>query len=68
MGMSTAQQIGSANRTHVAKGLGLDRVYVSQVLNGRREPSLSVAAALAKKMGVSLDELYRYLQRQALSN
>lgn len=68
VGMSTAQQIQSANRTHLAKELGLCRYHVVKVLNGKAEPSLSVAAALARKLGISLDELYRHIQKSALVN
>ncbi len=63
--MSIAQQIQSANRTHLARQLGLSRVHVVQVLNGKQQPSLSVAAAIAKRLGVSLDALHDHIQRTA---
>jgi len=60
-GMSLAlvqSKVAAANRTHVARAVGLDRAYVGQVLNGKREPSFPVAAKLARELGITLDELY----------
>ena len=37
------------------------RSYVWHILNGERNPSLEAAAVLAGALGVSLDELYRYI-------
>lgn len=48
-----------ANRTHVARGVGLTREYVSCVLSGKKEPSFPTAAKLAEEIGITLDELYQ---------
>jgi|HubBroStandDraft_1064217.scaffolds.fasta_scaffold219659_3 transcriptional regulator with XRE-family HTH domain len=53
-------KIAQVNRSKVAKELGLDRSYVSQVLGGKRVQGLGldVAAGIAKQVGVSLDEFH----------
>lgn len=55
------QKVAAANRTRLARELGLDRSYVSQVLAGRRMPGLDVAAGIAKEVGVSIDALHGWL-------
>jgi transcriptional regulator with XRE-family HTH domain len=57
------QKVAQVNRTRLAKELGLDRSYVSQVLAGRRMPGLDVAAGIARGMGVSIDALHGWLTR-----
>lgn len=52
-------KIDSLNRTHVARGVGVTREHVSQILSGKKEPSFPVAAKLAREIGISLDDLYR---------
>lgn len=55
------QLMRKVNRSELARELNLDRSHVSLVLNGKRMPSLGVAAGMAKRMGVTLDELHWYL-------
>jgi transcriptional regulator with XRE-family HTH domain len=56
--------VAQLNRSRVAKELGLDRSYVSQVLGGKRAGckglGLDVAAGIAKQAGVSLDEFHEW--------
>lgn len=52
-------KVAAANRTHVAREVGLTRNYVSLVLSGKREPSFLIAAKLARGLGITLDELYK---------
>ncbi len=54
-------RITQANRSQLARDLGLDRSYVSNVLSRRRVPSLDTAAGIAKMLGVSIDDLHGYL-------
>lgn len=48
-----------ANRTHVAREVGVTRKHVSEVLGGKKEPSFPLAAKLAEEIGITLDELYQ---------
>jgi len=43
--------------TEVANAAGLNKGYVSRVLRGHCDPSLSTLRALAAAMGVGLDKL-----------
>jgi transcriptional regulator with XRE-family HTH domain len=52
-------KVDAANRTHVAREVGVTREHVSQILSGKKEPSFPVAAKLAKGLGITLDEFYR---------
>lgn len=52
-------KVDRANRTHVAREVGVTREHVSQILSGKKEPSFPVAAKLAKSVGITMDELYR---------
>lgn len=45
------------NQVKAARELGLTQSQVSDYLSGKSEPYLSTAAAVAKRLGVSLDEL-----------
>lgn len=61
--MSTAnvqQRVAESNRSRIADSTGLNRGYVSQVLNGKREPGIGVAKLLAKDLGLTLDEFYSW--------
>lgn len=62
------RRVGMANRTQIARELGLDRSYVSQVLGRKREPGLGVARGLAKQLGVGLEEFDAWLQEKELVN
>lgn len=69
--MTTTQDVGQlvedVNRTHLARQLGLTRVYVSQVLSGKKSPSLSVTVAIAEKLGVTLDDFTEFLQNASVN-
>ncbi len=45
------------NQVKAANELGLTQSQVSDYLSGRSEPYLSTAVSVAKKLGVSLDDL-----------
>lgn len=45
------------NQAKAASELGLTQSQISDYLSGKSEPYLSTAMAVAKKLGVSLDEL-----------
>ncbi len=55
------KKVALVNRSVIARSLGLDRSYVSQVLCRKRMPGLDVAAGIAKEVGVSLDQLHRWM-------
>ena len=51
-----------------ARECGVSPAYISQILNGKRTPSLPLAAKIAAHMGVRIDTLYkRIVARQAQS-
>jgi transcriptional regulator with XRE-family HTH domain len=66
-GNQVERKIDAANRSQLARELGVRREHVSQVLSGRSVPSLAVAAGIAKGIGVSLDELWGYLQTASVN-
>jgi transcriptional regulator with XRE-family HTH domain len=45
------------NQVKAANELGLTQSQVSDYLSGKSEPYLSTAAAVARRLGISLDEL-----------
>jgi transcriptional regulator with XRE-family HTH domain len=45
------------NQVKAASELGLTQSQVSDYLSGKSEPYLSTAAAVARRLGISLDEL-----------
>jgi len=51
------------SQEELAHEAGLHRTYISLLERGLRNPSLLVMAALAKALGVELDELVRDLRR-----
>jgi transcriptional regulator with XRE-family HTH domain len=60
MSLSVVQsKVAAANRTHVAREVGLSRNHVSLVLSGKKEPGFVTAAKLAEKLGITLDQFYR---------
>lgn len=46
-------------QTEIAKILGVDRSFVSNIENGKNNPTLSTIANLAKALKVSVDELFK---------
>ena len=68
--MATAtveRKVEAANRTELAKALGLSRTYVSQVLGGQRDPALSVARRVAKEIGLTVEDFAGYLESKAVN-
>ena len=61
------RMIHTANRSELARRIGVTRPHVSQVLSGKSVPSLDVAAGLAKGIGVTLDQLWDYLQTASVN-
>ncbi len=45
------------NQTRAASELGVTQSQISDYLSGKSEPYLSTAVAVAKRLGISLDEL-----------
>lgn len=43
----------------IAKLLGVDRSFISNIENGKNNPTLSTITNLAKALGVSTDELLK---------
>jgi DNA-binding XRE family transcriptional regulator len=48
-------------QSELARALDLHPSHVCLIFAGKRKPSLDVAAGLAKRLRVSLDDLYAYL-------
>lgn len=46
-------------QVEIAKTLGVDRSFVSNIENGKTNPTLSTITSLAKALGVSANELLR---------
>jgi transcriptional regulator with XRE-family HTH domain len=46
-------------QTSIAKALGVDRSFVSNIENGKTNPTLSTITSLAKALGVSTKELLK---------
>jgi len=46
-------------QTEIAKILGVDRSFVSNIENGKNNPTLSTITNLAKALKVSVDELFK---------
>lgn len=67
MVQETTRKIENANRSQLARELRVTRPYVSQVLSGKSVPSLAVAAGIAKRVGVTLDELWDHLQTASVN-
>lgn len=51
-----------ARRAKLPDGRSISYAYVSQCLNGVRRPSIDVAAAMARALGLTMDEFYRRLR------
>jgi len=43
----------------IARALGVDRGYISNIENGKRNPTLATIQKLANALGVSADELLK---------
>ena len=43
----------------IARTLGVDRGYISNIENGKKNPTLATIDKLAKVLGVSADELLK---------
>lgn len=46
-------------QTELAKTLGVDKSFVSNIENGKTNPTLSTLTSLAKALGVQTDHLLR---------
>lgn len=46
-------------QVEIAKTLGVNRSFVSNIENGKTNPTLSTITSLAKALGVSADELLK---------
>ena len=52
---------GRNRQSELARELGFSPSHVCLIFSGKRVPSLPVAAAMASKLKVTIDELYVYL-------
>ena len=52
-----AREARGASQVIVAEAAGISQGYLSQLEQDEREPALSIAARLARVLGLSLDEL-----------
>lgn len=43
----------------IVRSLGMDRAFISNIENGKTNPTLATIAKLAKAIGVSVDELLK---------
>lgn len=43
----------------IVRSLGMDRAFISNIENGKTNPTLATIAKLAKAVGVSIDELLK---------
>lgn len=43
----------------IVRSLGMDRAFISNIENGKTNPTLATIAKLAKALGVSTDELLK---------
>ena len=67
MSVVVEKKIDGVNRTVLARGLGLTRSYVSQVLSGKREPGLGVAIKMARGLGLTVEQLGEYLEKKSMT-
>lgn len=49
----------NVTQVEVARVLGVDRSFVSNIENGKNNPTLSTIANLAKALNVPVDELFK---------
>jgi len=49
----------SISQSDIANSLGVSRGFISNIENGKTNPTLATIARLAKAVGVSVDELLR---------
>lgn len=61
------RKVEAANRSHIARVIGVKREHVSQILSRRSVPSLAVAAGIAREIGVTLDDFWGYLQTASVN-
>jgi transcriptional regulator with XRE-family HTH domain len=57
-------QLGSITRKGLAAAAGVSLSHISLVLDGKRNPSIRVARAIAGALGCSTDDLLEHLERQ----
>ena len=50
------QQCGKSN-IQIAKEIGVNRVYISQIISGRYDPSITIILLLAESIGYPLEKL-----------
>jgi DNA-binding XRE family transcriptional regulator len=46
----------------LGRRVGLNKVSISMIENGRRKPSFDKARALAKEFGVPIEEIFGYVE------
>lgn len=57
-----ADILGKTTYAKISEDTGIARQHISYVFRGERNPSLELSSRLAQVLGVSLDELHRYLE------
>ncbi|OGN13829.1 MAG: hypothetical protein A3J47_03810 [Candidatus Yanofskybacteria bacterium RIFCSPHIGHO2_02_FULL_43_22] len=53
-------QKGFTSQIALANKAGMDRTYVGGIERGERNPTFEILEKLAKALGVSLEELFRF--------
>jgi len=56
--LKEALRLRGKTQTHIANEIGINRAYVSQIINGRYEPSITLALLFSQSLGVSIEELF----------
>jgi len=56
-----ALKLRGKTQEQVSKEIGVNRAYLNHVINGRYEPSISLALLLSRSLGLSVEDLF-YLE------
>jgi len=51
------------NFSHIHRRSGYSLAHISKIFNGKRRPSLTAAREIALVMGITLDQLFKDLDR-----
>ena len=57
--LKTIRVSKNITQSDLADVLGVDKSFVSNIENGKNNPTLSTISSLAKALGVTVDELFK---------
>ncbi len=57
--LKTIRTAKNITQSELAELIGVDKSFVSNIENGKNNPTLSTIASLAKALKVSVDELFK---------